>query len=130
MLITVVRKCNWYNCNWQHSAFFILDTRLTGWELINHTADHQHVLMMPVTKIPAEVAGTFESVMGILDEEEMGITIVQDVELPVTHHPPEDHTTQENTDTLPSLATSGFSPSLDPGQAVLPFVWLAYGGKH
>lgn len=98
------------NCNWEHSAFFILDTSQIGWELINHTGDHQHVLMMPVIEIPAEVAGNFETIMGILDEEETDISIQHDVELPTTPNPA-DQTVHVGSDTLPPIATSPEYPS-------------------
>ena len=68
------------NCNWEHSAFYILNTGQVGWELINHSGEHQHVLMMPETQITPEIAGNFEELMGIVDESEMGIAIVGNTE--------------------------------------------------
>lgn len=95
------------NCNWEHSAFYILETRQTGWELINN-AGEQHVLMMPVTVIPAEIAAELETMMGVLDEDEeemeMGIAIQQDGE-PFESDPPTDQTSHEDADAVLPLVT-------------------------
>lgn len=53
------------NCNWEHRAFYFVDTRQVGWQLTLPGPAGQNHLLMPVTSLPPEVITALEE-MGVL----------------------------------------------------------------